>query len=438
MGLAPQPPGAFTAGHTQAQPPPRYTQVSSPVPGDRRLARQTNLAGMSPKQIQKMLIARGYDVGHPDGKLGSRTKTAMDAYIKGKPPKQYNDWAAQHYRSVVVRGSKPSALAAGGQSNVAGPPPVGGGAAGGGKASGGPKINLAGLDAIGSNIGVDTPEGFADAVAQAQAGQGVTDAQRQIDQAPGQYAQNSHDIEHWYQQVLDSQGVAAGRDKEMGAAGTGSIKDAVAAMVAGLGGSANEGSASVAQAGAQDVGMMQALATNQDQYNQDVRPLMQAESAGASTRERARQSTDMRDLQNKLTDAKTAKGAARIQALMQIRQSNNQLAQQRFENQLNLSNAKEAALMNGLKIANGGLSAVSPNVLAKASNGAMNQFVHYDDQGNQLPGYSTKGMDPQQVVRNVNNAYLGMGLNLKDPRVGQSAMATLRALGVQPDPRWYS
>ena len=433
MALAPQPP---VSGSKPETTPSRYATVQSPVSTDKRFARRTNLAGMSPQQIQKLLIARGYDVGHPDGKLGSRTKTAMDAYIKGKPPQQYNTWAAKHYRSVVVPGSNPHALAAGGQSQVAGPPPVGN--TGGGKPiGGGSKINLAGLDAIGSNIGVDTPEAFADAVAQAQAGQGVTDAQRQIDQAPGQYAQNSHDIEHWYQQVLDSQGVAAGRDKEIGAAGTGSIKDAVAAMVAGLGGSANEGSASVAQAGAQDVGMMQALATNQDQYNQDVRPLMQAESAGASTRERARQSTDMRDLQNKLTDAKTAKGAARIQALMQIRQSNNQLAQQRFENQLNLSNAKEAALMNGLKVASGGTS-VSPNVLAKASNGAMNQFLQYDANGNQMPGYSTKGLGVQQVVQQVGNAYRQMGLNLKDPRVRQSALATVQALGIPANPAWFA
>jgi hypothetical protein len=400
--------------------------------------RKVNLAQLSPKHIRKVLQSKGYDIPLVGG-MNSRLRGAMDAYINGKPPKQYNDWAAKKYVSVVVKGASPTRVAAGGGGVLTAP---GGGAAP--KPSkapvvkkGGAGIDLSTLGNIGANIGVDTPEAFADAIAQGESGQAVTDAQRQIDQAPGQYAQNTHDIGHWYDQVLASQATAAGRDKDIGAAGTGSIRDAVAAMVASLGGSANEGSGQVASTGQMDADMMQALATNQDQYNQDIRPLMQAEAAGAQTRETVRQSNDMRDLQNKLTDAKTAKGAARIRALMQIRQQNNALAQQRFENQLNLSNAREAAMMNGLKIASAGQVSVSPNTLAKASNGAMNQFVAYDDQGNQLPGYNTKKYNPQQVVKMVNNSYLGMGLNLKDPRVAQSAMATLRGLGINPDPRWY-
>lgn len=431
-------------GQTAPKRPPHVKPPKSDTPlidkVTQPLKRRVNLADMNPKQIRRMLAAHGYDVPTVGG-MNGHLKTAMDAYIKGKPPKQYNTWAAKRYVSVVMKGADPKKVAAGGGGVLSGPggskPPKPGNAPpkkNGGN-GGGPGINA--LAAIGNNIGVDTPESFADAVAQAEAGQGVTDAQRQINEAPAQYAQNTHDIGHWYDQVLDSQATAATRDKQIGAAGTASIADAVRAMVSSLGGSANEGSGMVAAAGKQDADMMQALATNQDQYNQDVRPLMQAESAGAMSRERARQSTDMRDLQHRLTDAKTAKGAARIEALMKIRSDNNQLAQQRFSNQLQVANLTQAGLIAQGKSIQANNKSLSPNTLAKASNGAMNQFVAYDDQGNQLPGYSTKKYNPQQVVQMVNNSYLGMGLNLKDPRVGQSAMATLRALGIQPDPRWY-
>jgi hypothetical protein len=394
--------------------------------------RQANLHSLSAKQVQTLLAAKGYKVP-TSGKMDAQTKTAIDAYVSNKPPKQYNTWAAKVY---APKAAPPHSLF-GAQTGKLAPTP----AAPAGKKQTGPKgglgVDLANLNDIGTSIGVDTPESFADVIANGTAGQAVTDAQRQIDRAPAQNAQNTHDIGHWYDQVLASQATAAGRDAEIGAAGTNSIRDAVKSVVASLGGAANEGSGMVAAEGQRGADMLQALSANEDQYNADVRPLMQAESAGANTRELTRQSNDMKDLQNKLTDAKTAKGAARIDALMKIRSDNNALAQQRFTNQLNLSNAKEAALMNGLKIAGGGASATSPNTLAKASNGAMNQFIAYDDQGNQMPGYSTKGKNPQQVVQMVNNAYLGMGLNLKDPRVAQSAMATLRGLGIQPDPHWY-
>src|SRR6202008_2258408 len=91
------------SGGKKSKPKPKAPKWGKAGPGslfgadkNQKLDRASKLHGITPKQIQKLLSARGYDIP-VDGKMGEKTKTAMDAYIKGKPAKQYNDWASRHF-----------------------------------------------------------------------------------------------------------------------------------------------------------------------------------------------------------------------------------------------------------------------------------------------------------------------------------------------------
>jgi len=384
--------------------------------------------GASPRQIQHYLAAHGYKIT-VDGIMGPQTKAAMAAFQKGVSAKDWNKNKIQS-GGKSGPGSLGSRFISQTKSVIKNAPPklpkpkLG---------AGGP--NMAGLAAIGANIGLDTPESAAGSLADLQYGSAVRDAQSQLDKAPAQGAQNQHDIGHWYDQVLASQATAGTRDAEIGKASTASVGDAVASIIASLGGSANEGSAAVGQAGVDNAGMMAALGSSQDRYNQDMRPLLNAESAGARTSETVRQGNLVRDLHAQLTDAQDKRGSAQVQALMDIRNSNNQLAQTRFGNQMTLEQMRAAQRVAGVKVAStkSGFNNTDPRVKNAAFNQALTLAGDFIDPNTK----QLKDGSIPSVVQRINGVVRSYGWSLTNPNVLAWRNSVLKTVGVTPDPSWH-
>jgi hypothetical protein len=362
--------------------------------------------------LQQFLRSKGYDI-KVDGKLGSQTRAAIGNFGVGKlppsigakqaltaalrgmthapvnlTPTQWNQsYGTKQTKSVVT---SPVSTSLDSKGNG-----VGGIGAGG-------TVDLRGLGAIAAQQGQIIPQALADQLANNAAGAQydpqIHDAQAQIAQAPVQAAQNQHDIAQWYGQVQGAQKTATTRDHEISGAGVDSQRAALAAIISSLGGSANEGSASVGAAGENSIGTLQALGGIQDQYNQDLAPLLKLAQSGAATGQQAKDESALTALQQSLANLQGARGqtqaATKAQTLMQIIQQNNATGQQGFQNKMNVQAAGEAAQLNGYKAlyygtkanqpVKGGLGAANPSQLQAVQNAVLKHIL--DANGNPLPG----------------------------------------------------
>jgi hypothetical protein len=276
-------------------------------------------------------------------------------------------------------------------------------------------------------------------------------------------AQDLADIKNWYGQAEGSLATAGARDKATSTAGRNSILDATKALVASIGGSANEGSGSVAAAGDDAVGTIGALGTAEDQYNSDMGPIMKLAQAGASASEQARQTQAAQDLTTQLEDAKGQRGDAKAQALMQIlqannatkdtrltnmlgiRAANNQLTEQQYQNQL----AEQQAQLSGLAL---GVKMTAANTAAARANAAINKPKPGTYGATSASVKSTAAanaragiVDPTTgklnvtipaAVARVNQAIRSYGWSLANPAVLTFRNNVLQSAGITPNPAW--
>lgn len=365
-------------GPTKAPPPnPALTGVGrSPIPGLKMPGSRTPNVGGLPvgtinvSALQQFLNSKGYDL-KVDGVIGRQTRAALADFGVGKvPPKlgapqaltaalhgvkgtvnpptglspaQWN----QHYGTTKTKSvvTSPVNATLDPQGNVV-------------QGAGGPPVDLRALQAIAAHMGTMIPQGMADELANNTAGAQfdpqIHDAQVGITQAPRQAAQNQADIGNWYGQVQGAEKTAAGRDHAISSAGVDSQRAALAAIISSLGGAANEGSASVGASGENSIGTLQALGGIQDQYNQDLAPLLKLAQSGAATGQQARDEAGLVAQQQHLADLQgqrgQVQGATKADMLMKIIAANNATGQQNFQNRLNVSAAAEAAQMQGLKV----------------------------------------------------------------------------------------
>jgi hypothetical protein len=312
-------------------------------------------------QIQAFLKAHGYDLKQT-GQLDKATKLALANFID---PNHFNAGGAlgqalKGFRITGARDPHQWNLANGGpttRSKVVNPfnpatghsidPPSTAGT-----------VDLRGLGAIAAKLGIQNIDPalaaqIANSTADAKDGTAISDAQLALSHDPTQAKQNLADIGNWYGQVASARKTAAGRDTAISGAGISSMKDALAAIESSLGGSANAGTSSVANTGANDIGTLTALGANEDQYNADLAPLLALESSSAKSSQVARDANTQQLDRQKLTDAQSQRGAdygaTYGPLLMQILQQNNAYKQQGFTNKLAISQAAEAAQLSGLK-----------------------------------------------------------------------------------------
>lgn len=254
----------------------------------------------------------------------------------------------------------------------------GGGGRGGGRGGkgGGKGLGLGGggggnvgqaIQEILANRGA-TPysDSFADSLAGAQYDQPIHDANIAVKRSGRDSAQNMHDIEHWYGQVVGAQRGANDQNQALGQQAGAAQQAAVQGIVDSLGG--GDAAGAVGAQGVGDQATLAQMSLAQNQYGQSMLPLLQAEQAGASSRQHAANVSHEQDLTNQLEELKQQRGAAvanhlfdirqanngikdkTLDRLMQIKQYNNQLSQQKFQNRLSSQEAAVAAAMTGAQI----------------------------------------------------------------------------------------
>jgi len=444
------------------------------------------------KERQRILKDSGYRVT-VDGKPGPQTKAASKAYVDGVPAKYWNAHSklADSSGGVTLdltRNQKPgkSHPATLAEDQPRSRPPVSGGANSGTGVLNFGRGGVTPLDPSIANLGSPAETSTSDIAkyAEALAGQqydaAIGDAQNALSKNPGQTAQNLRNIGDWYNQVLGALGTATTRDAEINKAATGSIGDATQAILASLGGSANEGSGLVGAAGAQAQGTLGALGATQEQYNSDLAPILQNESASARTREQARQSQAAQELTRQLMQLRQQKGQAQasttfeqnqtskddsFKRAMDIAAYNNDVAQRAHDNRLadygaavgaqslgfnqSVTLGEQARADDELRLRRWQATHpyikptmpqdwahLTPGQRTSVQQQAFAQIAELDENG-QPTGRLKPGIDTPTAVRTVANFYRNAGFSPRvNPGVRQSVFGAVGMAGVQPQRGW--
>jgi hypothetical protein len=322
-------------------------------------------------------------------------------------------------------------------------------------------VDLSGPAGLATNVGTKIPLGLAnfgkmidpataDAIAGAQFDPQIAESKLVLSHDPLQALQDTKDINSWYQQALNSLDTAAGRDTAGEQSGIKSIQDATSALVSSLGGSANAGAGLAASAGQNASGTLAAIGAADDQYNNDLSPLIKAEQAeqalSQTNKDKNQQQSDQVALENlqgqrgqALTSAQdqirqenNALAQARAQESASIRGSNNSLAQQGFSNALSLAQAQIAAMISGLNVQTKSATldkALHPNAFLNASPTVKD--AAYQQALGSLYDPTTKqkmNLTPQQAQTRVSSILAGFGWNpAPGTPVGQFASGILNA-----------
>jgi hypothetical protein len=226
----------------------------------------------------------------------------------------------------------------------------------------------------------------------------------------------------------------------MTVAGTGSIGDAANALIASLGGSANEGAHPIADAGQNAEGTIAAIGAATDQYNQEVAPLLAAEGAEQRVNQSNKNAQKLITDKAALAALQSSEGQAQQAALAQIQGENNSLAQARasmaaqilgnnnalrqqtFGNQIALANSIAAAASMGLK-ANLTQSEIARNDRSgmRSAWAAAHPFAAASPKERESAataaasalkdptGTAWLKMSPQQAWQKVSDVYRGLG-----------------------------
>ena len=445
----------------------------TPPPGmswdDFQETQETLLPGkpLNVKALQRHLRSEGYKIPLT-GKMGPLTKSALADYLKLGKNSNMGAAMAKALKGTVITGKRnPKAwnqrFGTGRNTQRVERPLTGPGGqlTGAGNLGPVPPTGVVTLAAPGAGAGPayaplrpgQVPQGaqmfdpgFADQMAAAYDPM-ISNLQRNREAALRAAEMNAQETRGWYDQVVGSLGKAAGRDKQINSAARESMTDATQAILSSLGGVANEGAGVVGAAGTEAVGTIAALGSAQEQYNEDLAPLLQGEGAGMATRVRSQGSKNAAELASRLAEAQGQRGGARAEAMlqiaqmnndirngradrsMQLRQYNDQLAQQGFNNQMTMAQAQLAALGLDAQLRGGGRSpAATSYPYAKAPQstrvGATNQATD-----------AIQGMSYPEALQTVNQILRGYGWSLKNPAVLSLRNQILAEAGIKVDPR---
>jgi len=359
------------------------------------------------------------------------------------------------------------------------PKPKGGGGGGGAGGGGGGRRRPAGagggagagVGMFGPNVGGMIPTslssqgaalltpGYADSLAGAQYDNQVSELNRQQSRTQQQGAQDLQDIGNWYGQVQAALDQARQRDQAATDAAGAHVDANTQALIQSLGGDANAGSGLVGAAGSDQAATLRDVGAAHTQYESDMAPLLAGESADARVRQQHTNSAQLADIGAQLANAQHDRGLAKSNAmydiskynndirdnrtnrLLQILNTNNALAQQRFGNRMSIESAQQAAALTGAKIQSMGLGKnswkmMSPGDKSQIASDAYASVVDIDPETNQPTGHIKSGLTTQQAVKRVADMYRMYGLNPTNPKVRANALAVLRSLGLYPGQSW--
>lgn len=386
--------------------------------------------------MQQFLVNHGFQVAQ-DGVLGAQTKAAALAFRTN-----HKGGAAWSAKNGI--GTHPGIAPSGPIGPVGGAPgAVTGAGAGAAPGSTDPTSTAAGafqqlLNALLSKSGsVGTtmdPTSFGNAAAASDTAATAADGM-QIKQNPLQEAQNQQDISSWYGldpkassfklSVLGRLAQAKTGDAAAATAGSSNVASLAQALASSIGGSANDGSSTVAAAGANDAGTLAALGTANTDYENNMAPLLAAEATGAKSQEKgSNQAALLQLLQQRAADQGKAV-TDRATGVASAIGANNGVDQQRFADQGNLLStlAQVAAVdPNAAPMKDAELQSIIDENNAKA---------HAIATGGSVSGRAAapKTVNLGSVTANVTNM-LGVGSDRKLPK-GTSLGAVARLIGSQ-------
>lgn len=205
---------------------------------------------------------------------------------------------------------------------------------------------------IGSpNIGKMIPQSLANQLAGLQYDSQIQETKTQIAKQNAQAPQNLADIQNWFGQAAQLNQQAGDRAQQLGNQLGSSAHNATAAVLDAIGAGANEQSGAVGAQGANAEAVLRLLGSTESQARADLAPFLQQQAAGALQAQKNTDSAQALDLQQQLQGLQGQRGNAQQEAILNIINANNQLAQTRFGNKISKLNAQTGVsqLLSGLK-----------------------------------------------------------------------------------------
>lgn len=316
-------------------------------------ARVRRLPGMMTREqvyeMQRFLVNHGFNISQ-DGVLGPLTKSAAAAFRANH--KGGEAWNRAHgigvhpaHRSPVPRAG--SGIGDTASENGDGPGPSGGSLT----PPASPMLDsfnalLTALLKGGGKVGAGyDPGSFGDAAAAPDTAlaKAISD---QIALNPAQEKQNQYDLSSWYGldpndpnfkiSVLGRLATAKDRNAQVATDTAGNVSDIAKSLAGSIGGAANGASGTVLAAGADASGLAKALGQSDEEFANDMSPLLAAEARGQMSREKASNAQALQQLRDRLGQAQGQAQSDRAQGVMAAQDKNNALGQQRFANEGNL------------------------------------------------------------------------------------------------------
>lgn len=235
--------------------------------------------------------------------------------------------------------------------------------------------------AIGSpKVGTMLKRSMADQIAGEQFDAQIHDTQAEMGHQMAQHAQNLADIANWYGQVQAANHSAQQANAQATQQAAAGQDQATQAALAAIGGGANQGAGAVAAASGDQAALLRGIGQIQQNYNNNLQPALAAQQAGQMSAQSALDSQAQAQLQQTLTDLQGQRGQAKTQALMDIINSNNSLAQTRFGNSISKLQAELGAeqLAGNMKLQQAQLVGQKINNglgIQQLKNGGGNGFV---------------------------------------------------------------
>ena len=494
------PPDYGMPGHPGGPAPRGIKDAGSGRPSNALVAQKSHIFSMSPRARQAYLRSMGYRV-NIDGKSGPQTASAAWSFVHGHGPGWYNnqsaDWQQSIWNQHFAQYHKPA------PGDVNGTAPQTG--TGKQKDPNNRQTQDAGNQQFSGNmpnsgLGADLGLGVAElyklagegqmvdprtaatmgtmldpkaagaAAAEAQYGQALRDAQRQVAYLPRQAAQDQADLQSWYGILGNKMAGYTKAEAAMADSLINSAKGDTAGLVNAMGGDANLSAGDITASGNNNVADLQALKLVGAQGDSELAQAIAGEGVSMRTRQRILDQNALTDAQNKLSDTQKAYGATQTQALQDAIDKNNALAQARLQARMGIIGANNGVLdaraqrLAGAISAEEGAASLGPSLdyktamAAKAAaaasgrsgklgtnqpkgawvnlNGTQRQHLSQTAIQSVQAGIQAKDSVPN-IVSKVVNYYRSQGLHpANNPEVAQAIVGALQAGGIQPDKSW--
>lgn len=270
------------------------------------------------------------------------------------------------------------------------------------------------------------PGNTAATLAGTQYNQAIADAQASLQATQAGAAQSLGNVGNWWDSITGAQSDSSARSAALGQAIAGAEGGSNASILASLGGSANPGASSIASAGQNNLGTLQAINQVNGNYNADMAPILQLGAAGAKGQQQTAGNNAIQLARQNIQDLTAQKGATQAQDQYQIMQDNN-----------SIRDAQQTRLLSILS----GNNTIKDNRVSNLASivGANNTTIGAQQSHNlDVLGYQLNkqqlGDQEKQFTASQASDFRNYKLQLRgvNDSEQQNQLATIMALGVDP------